>query len=365
MKKIFFLCAVIMSVTLNAQVPQGINYQSVIRDNSGNILENQPVALKILIHSGAANGAIVYSETHPVTTSSHGIANLVIGFGTPETGTFSTIEWGASTFFAEVQLDVNGGSNFISMGTQQMMSVPYALYAQTAATSLDGPPGPQGPQGIQGIQGDTGPQGETGPAGPQGPQGIQGIPGSTGPAGATGPQGEPGPQGIQGIQGLSGETGATGPQGSTGPVGAQGPMGLTGATGPAGEGACERIGNGRLMALYTNSNAYGFSQRQSSFTNATPNNVGTWVSQALSGTPLGADASEKQIVIYTSTNAYALSQSQSSFTAGVVYNDAVWTSVAISGTPITSVSSKNTVVVITDTNLYGFAQPQNFLDGPG
>ncbi len=280
MKTLLTAIVVITGLMLSAQVPQGINYQSVIRDNSGNILENQPVSLKMLIHSGAANGTVVYSETHAVTTSSHGIANLVIGTGIAETGIFNTIDWGASTFFAEVQLDANGGSNYTSMGTQQMMSVPYALYAQTAATSLDGPPGPQGPEGPQGP---TGLQGETGPAGPQGAQGIQGIPGATG---------------------------STGPQGSTGPAGPQGPMGLTGATGPAGEGACQMLRTGNLAVVYTNSNAYCYYQTQNSIGEPPNYQTGAWISQQLSGTPLGAVATEKQIVIYTSTHAYGVSQPQ-------------------------------------------------------
>jgi len=95
----------------------------------------------------------------------------------------------------QVELDASGGNNYTDLCTQQMMSVPFALYAATAGNALIGPQGPSGPQGLTGAQGI---QGLTGPTGPQGPIGIQGLTGATGP------------QGISGAQGIQGLTGATG-----------------------------------------------------------------------------------------------------------------------------------------------------------
>jgi hypothetical protein len=45
-------------------------------------------------------------------------------------------------------MDPTGAANYVDLGTQQMMSVPYALYAQYSGSSL---PGPQGPVGSNGI----------------------------------------------------------------------------------------------------------------------------------------------------------------------------------------------------------------------
>jgi len=56
---------------------------------------------------------------------------LVIGNGTVQQGVFSTIQWGSAPHFLKVELDVTGGTNFVDMGTTQLLSVPYALYAQT------------------------------------------------------------------------------------------------------------------------------------------------------------------------------------------------------------------------------------------
>jgi hypothetical protein len=116
----------------NAQAPQGIPYQSVIRNGSGALLINQAVHLRFSIHDSTMLGTIVYQETHTTTTSNLGMITLSIGQGTPSTGSFSTINWGVNSKFMQVELDAAGGNNYIDLGTQQMMSVPFALYSNAA-----------------------------------------------------------------------------------------------------------------------------------------------------------------------------------------------------------------------------------------
>ncbi len=116
-----------------AQVPQGINYQSIVRDANGDFLSGQTVSFRFSILQGAITGPVVYSEDHTSTTSPMGLVNLIIGQGTPVTGLFDTIPWGNDTFFLKTELDTSGGSNFSEMGTTQLLSVPYALYAGDVA----------------------------------------------------------------------------------------------------------------------------------------------------------------------------------------------------------------------------------------
>ena len=116
----------------NAQAPQGIPYQSVIRNGSGALLINQAVNVRFSIHDSTALGTIVYQETHTTTTSAAAMLILTIGQGTPVTGTFSSINWGVNSKFMQVELDASGGYNYIDLGTQQMMSVPFALYSNAA-----------------------------------------------------------------------------------------------------------------------------------------------------------------------------------------------------------------------------------------
>ncbi len=79
------------------------------------------------------NGNVVYQETHQTTTSNLGLVTLAIGQGIPTQGSFLSINWGSAPHFLKVEVDISGGSNFVDMGTTQLLSVPYALHAQTAA----------------------------------------------------------------------------------------------------------------------------------------------------------------------------------------------------------------------------------------
>jgi hypothetical protein len=127
----------------NAQAPQGIPYQSVIRNGSGALLINQAVNVRFSIHDSTMLGTIVYQETHTTTTSNLGMITLSIGQGTPSTGMFSSINWGNGAKFMQVELDAAGGNNYIDLGTQQMMSVPYALYAEKSASNDINIPNPK------------------------------------------------------------------------------------------------------------------------------------------------------------------------------------------------------------------------------
>jgi hypothetical protein len=211
-----------------AQAPQAINYQGVARNAAGKPYPNQNVALQISIHANTATGNIIYKEAHAATTNTIGLYALQIGRGTSTVGTFSAIAWGTSSFYMEVEMDINGGTNYVSAGTTELISVPYALYAQTAGSSIPGPQGPVGAQGPIGLTGATGSVGATGATGAQGPQGLTGATGPQGPIGLTGATGSVGATGATGAQGIQGLTGATGPQGPIGLTGATGPIGLTG-----------------------------------------------------------------------------------------------------------------------------------------
>ena len=124
--------------TLHAQAPQSFNYQAVARDNSGNILANKSVSLRISLLQGSTTGASVYSETHAVSTDNTGIINIAIGGGTVVSGTFANIDWSTGTYFVKVELDATGGSTYALVGTSQLLSVPYAMYADNLNLSRNG-----------------------------------------------------------------------------------------------------------------------------------------------------------------------------------------------------------------------------------
>lgn len=133
MKKSVLLIAALLLTSLGMwaqSVPQAINYQAVARDAAGTILANQAIRIKANILQGSAFGPVQYSETHAVTTNQFGLFTLKIGRGTPVTGTFSNVPWTQANQWLQVEMDPNGGTNFFLMGSSELISVPYALYAE-------------------------------------------------------------------------------------------------------------------------------------------------------------------------------------------------------------------------------------------
>ena len=112
-----------------AQVPQLFNYQGVARDASGNIMASQNISLRISVLSGGATGASVYQESHSAVTNQFGLFTLEIGGGTILSGTFSGVAWTSGNQWLKIEMDANGGSNYIDMGSTQLLSVPFAMVA--------------------------------------------------------------------------------------------------------------------------------------------------------------------------------------------------------------------------------------------
>ena len=139
MKKLLLLLFCIPFLTL-AQVPQGVGYQGVAIDANGVELVNQAISIQASVLSGSNTGTIEWQETHSTTTDTFGLFTLTIGQGTTTgNGTqtsFADISWGTNTHFLKIEMDVTGGTNYSFMGSNQMMSVPYALYAESAGDNI-------------------------------------------------------------------------------------------------------------------------------------------------------------------------------------------------------------------------------------
>ena len=137
-KATFFMLWAFLLLTVNifAQAPQKFNYQAVIRDDAGNIVPDQTVGIKISILQGAVYGTVVYSETHSPTTNSFGLVTLEIGGGATSDD-FGAIDWGGDPYFLKVEMDATGGTTYTEMGTTQLLSVPYALFAENATDKDD------------------------------------------------------------------------------------------------------------------------------------------------------------------------------------------------------------------------------------
>jgi len=133
MKKLFTLLALAITLIATAQAPQGFNYQATVRNSDGALITNQNVLFKFNIMLNSQTSLPVYSETHQAPTDDLGQVNLTVGQGTATTGTFAGINWGTGSYYLGIEL--NTGANFVAMGTTQLLSVPYALHANTASST--------------------------------------------------------------------------------------------------------------------------------------------------------------------------------------------------------------------------------------
>ncbi len=135
MKKIYLLTlALICYQLLTAQPPQGFSYQTAVRQTNGEVVSNQLVKFRLSLIN-VSNTPVYYVETHMVTTTPQGIANMVIGEGIVVSGVFSNIPWNTSSINLKVEVDPAGGDTFVDMGSVPLKSVPYALSANSVNIS--------------------------------------------------------------------------------------------------------------------------------------------------------------------------------------------------------------------------------------
>jgi hypothetical protein len=110
------------SLEFLAQSPPGIPYQAIARTNTGELYASGALQARFSLHEQTATGTVSYAETHSLQTDEFGLFSTTFGAGTPTTGTFAAINWGLTTKYLQVEIDL--GNGWIDMGTQQLMSVP-------------------------------------------------------------------------------------------------------------------------------------------------------------------------------------------------------------------------------------------------
>ena len=131
---ILLVCA----ASLFAQAPEKFSYQAVVRNASNALVTNAQVGVRVSILQGSASGNAVYVEIQTATTNANGLITLQIGGGTVQQGIFADIDWANAPYFLKTETDPSGCSDYSVTSTQQLLSVPYALYAKEAANSFSG-----------------------------------------------------------------------------------------------------------------------------------------------------------------------------------------------------------------------------------
>ena len=139
MKKLITMVIMVLAVAVAmAQAPEKFTYQAVVRNASNALVTNTLVGVRVSILQGSATGSGVYVETQMPSTNANGLITLNIGDGNAIFGTFGSIDWSAGPYFLKTEIDPAGGNNYSVTSTQQLLSVPYALYAKEAGNSFSG-----------------------------------------------------------------------------------------------------------------------------------------------------------------------------------------------------------------------------------
>jgi uncharacterized protein (TIGR02145 family) len=135
---LLFGATFLMTLALHAQSQRTIPYQAAARNAQGNPLLNQAIKVRFSLIDSAAVGPLIYQETHNATTNALGIFNLYIGNGTATSGFYDSLVWNSGKRYLKVELNPSGtGNTYIDLGTQPLLAVPYALYAEQSGSYLD------------------------------------------------------------------------------------------------------------------------------------------------------------------------------------------------------------------------------------
>ncbi len=114
----------LLSLSNFAQAPTGFNFQGVALTASGTPVFTKKISLRLSLLEGSATGTVRYQELHGVNTDAYGQFTVVVGSGQPVTGKFSDLQWSKVAYFLKSEIDVDGATNFVNVGTSQLMSVP-------------------------------------------------------------------------------------------------------------------------------------------------------------------------------------------------------------------------------------------------
>ena len=133
MKRLYtLLMTILLTGSALAQAPQKMSYQAVVRDAQDSLLTNQKISIQISLMQGWVTGKEVYVETQIITTNDNGLFSIEIGTGTVVSGSLTDIDWSDGPYFIKIETDPTGGTTYTITGTSQLLSVPYALHANTA-----------------------------------------------------------------------------------------------------------------------------------------------------------------------------------------------------------------------------------------
>jgi uncharacterized protein (TIGR02145 family) len=106
------------------QSPWLLPYQAVARSSNGQPWVNATLSARFTLREGSVSGENVWQELQTVMTNAQGLFSVQLGSVNPLNG----VNWSGGDKFMQVEL--NEGNGFVDIGTQQMLSAPYALHTE-------------------------------------------------------------------------------------------------------------------------------------------------------------------------------------------------------------------------------------------
>jgi uncharacterized protein (TIGR02145 family) len=125
------IAGILLAAVISAQALP-FKYQAVLRNQGGEIIQNQNVSLRFSILSGETAENEMYSEIFDLSTNDFGQININIGEGLSVYGDYDDVDWSNEFVWLKVELDENAGLNFEELGTSRLLAVPFANYAAKA-----------------------------------------------------------------------------------------------------------------------------------------------------------------------------------------------------------------------------------------
>ena len=132
LRAIVMALAIVSSMLAWASAPKGFSYQATVRNADGSLAVSKIVGVRVSILRGSVTGAVVYSETNTVKTNANGLFSLQVGAETVKSGSFADIDWTDGTYYMRSEISLNNNSVYDISATSQLLSVPFAMYADKA-----------------------------------------------------------------------------------------------------------------------------------------------------------------------------------------------------------------------------------------
>lgn len=126
---------------LLAQMPLGMQFQAVVRDQDNLLQLNQNLDLRMDLLQTGAEEQVLYREFHTAMTNDNGLVYVSFGQGTMPEGQLSDIDWRQSGLVIRCYAAAVGSTDFFLVQELPLATLPYAFHTAIADSIYGYDPG--------------------------------------------------------------------------------------------------------------------------------------------------------------------------------------------------------------------------------